>query len=108
MKSWIAAAYVVTTVGAAGHFAFGQGEGADNQIHSFAFLENLTMVIMPDGHGVRRQITDPAMNDMIMKNAKPMEAGMIFFMHDGKMYVTRDEHGPNGKMLSAMVMHPAK
>ena len=66
------------------------------------------MVIMPNGHGVRRQITDPALTDMIMQRAKPVETGMIFFMHDGKIYMTKDERGPAGRMLSAMIMHPAK
>ncbi len=66
------------------------------------------MVIIPSGQGVRRQIADPAMAGMIMKNAKPVGAGMIFFMHDGKMYMTKDGPEAGGRTLSAMIMHPAK
>jgi hypothetical protein len=96
------------TVAILGRLAFAQGEGADNQLHPFAFLENLSMVIMPDGHGVRSQITNPAMSDMILKNAKPVTTALVFFMHDGKLYMTKDERGPSGRMLSAMIMHPKK
>jgi hypothetical protein len=98
----------LATLGTIGHFAFGQGEGADNQIHSFAFLENLSMLVMPDGHAMRRQISDPAMTAMILKNAKPMKTGTILFMHDGTIYMARDERTSNGKMLSAMMILPAK
>ena len=108
MYRLIAVVCAVVTIVTVGNFAFGQGEGADNQLHPFAFLENLSMVIMPNGHGMRRQIVDPAMTDAIMKNAKPMAAGMIFFMHDGKMYMTKDEQVSGGRTLSAMIMHPAK
>ena len=37
-----------------------------------------------------------------------MQSGMIFFMHDGKVYMTKDARGPKGHMLSSMIMHPAK
>ena len=108
MKLQTTALLALGTVAILGRLAFAQVEGADNQLHPFAFLENLSMVIMPNGHGVRRQITDPAMSDMIMKTATPVNTGMIFFMHEGKLYMTKDERGPGGHMLSAMIMHPAK
>ena len=108
MKIQTTALLALGTVAILGRLAFAQGEGADNQLHPFAFLENLSMVIMPDGHGVRRQITDPAMSDMIMKNSTPVKAGMIFFEHGGKVYMTKDLRGPGGHMLSTMIMQPPK
>ena len=106
MRRLIPGTLALAALVTAGHLAYGQGDGADNQIHPFAFLESLTMVIMPDGRAMHRQITDPSMTAMIMKNAKPMTTGMILFMHDGKIYTARDERASNGKMLSAMIMQP--
>ncbi len=108
MNRWIAIILTLAVCGTVSQVAMSQGDGADNQVHSFAFLENLSMVLMPDGHSMRRQITDQATADMILKNAKPIKGGMIFFMHDGKIYMTKDEATAGGPMLSSVIMHPKK
>jgi hypothetical protein len=108
MKFLTTSILALAAIGTVSHFALGQGEGADNQLHPFAFLESLSMVIMPDGHAMRRQIADPAMAAMIMKDAKPMERGTILFMHNGKIYLARDTKTASGQMLSAVIMQPVK
>jgi hypothetical protein len=105
----VAMAIITASVaGPVGHVAFGQGEGADNQLHAFDFLENLSMVIMPDGHAVRRHIADPGTAETILKDARPMKKATILMMHDGRIYMVRDEQSAGGQMLSAMIMRPAR
>jgi hypothetical protein len=108
MNRWIAAIVTLGVIGTAGTLAFGQGEGADNQIHPFHFLENLSCLIGPDGTVTRRQISDPAVSAMILKSAKPMSANTIFFMHDGKIYMAKDVHTAGGQMLSSAIMNQPK
>jgi hypothetical protein len=47
---------------------------------------------------------DPAIREMMMKDAMPMTTGVMMMMHGGRMYTVTDKKMPNGKMLSDMVM----
>lgn len=61
------------------------------------------MVVMPDGESMMMD-ADMAIMEMAMKNATPVENGMIFFMQDGKMMMTQDMKMEDGKMMSESMM----
>ena len=62
--------------------------------------ENEFRVVMADGHTKTAMMTDMKMMDEIMKHAKPVASGEIFFMHNGKMYMVEDMKMADGHMLS--------
>ena len=66
--------------------------------------ENTIVLTNPNGRMVEMQMTDKAMQEMMLKDAMPMTAGVMMMMHGGKMYMVSDRKMPNGKMLSEMVM----
>ncbi len=61
------------------------------------------MVVMPDGKSMMME-SDMKMMDMAMKNATPVSEGMIFFMQDGKLMMTKDVKMEDGKMMSESMM----
>lgn len=62
--------------------------------------ENEFRVVMANGQTKTAMMTDAKMMDEIMKHAKPVAAGQVFFMHGGKMYQVEDMKMSDGKMLS--------
>jgi hypothetical protein len=62
-------------------------------------------MIMPSATGMLiTKPIDPAIREMMMKDAMPMTTGVMMMMHGGRMYTVTDKKMPNGKMLSDMVM----
>jgi len=61
------------------------------------------MVVMPDGQSMMMD-SDMKMMEMAMKNATPVTEGMIFYMQDGKMMMTKDMKMEDGKMMSESMM----
>lgn len=61
------------------------------------------MVVKPNGESMMFE-ADTAMMDEAMANAMPMEEGMIYFMQDGKMMMTKDTSTEGGKMMSDAMM----
>ncbi len=62
--------------------------------------ENEFRVVMANGQTKTAMMTDAKMMAEIMKTAKPVAAGQIFFMHNGKMYQVQDMKMSDGRMLS--------
>jgi hypothetical protein len=73
--------------------AFAQAEGG-------MMRENEFRVVMADGHTKAATMTDTKAMTEIMKHAKPVAAGQVFFMHNGKMYQVQDMKMPDGRWLS--------
>ncbi len=65
--------------------------------------EGQAMVVMPDGQTMMMD-SDMKMMEMAMKNATPVAEGMIFYMQDGKMMMTKDMKMEDGKMMSESMM----
>ncbi len=61
---------------------------------------SMVIVTMPNGAVTQKKITDATKAAMLMKDARPVTAGVILMMHDGKLYMTTDTKMANGKMLS--------
>ncbi len=76
---------------------------AEGQARS-ALTENTMLMTTPSGEVVQMNITDPAMKDLMMKDAMPMTDHVMMMMHGGKMYMVHDKKMPDGKMLSDMMM----
>ncbi len=76
--------------------AFAQAEGG-------MMRENEFRVVMADGHTKTAMMTDAKMMAEIMKHAKPVAGGQIFFMHGGKMYQVQDMKMSDGRWLSEHV-----
>jgi hypothetical protein len=86
----------LTLIGALAAPARAQGDGA-------IFMEG--QMIMPSATGMLiTKPIDPAIREMMMKDAMPMTTGVMMMMHGGRMYTVTDKKMPNGKMLSDMVM----
>ena len=71
-----------------------------------AFAQNISMelsdrqAIMIDTAGhVSRMNIGPKGHAMIMQNATRVQAGTIFYMSGGKLYMTRDRKMTGGQML---------
>ena len=71
-----------------------------------AFAQNISLElsdrqgIMIDTRGhVSRLNVGPRGHAMIMKHAAPVQAGTIFYMSGGKLYMTRDRKMTGGQML---------
>ncbi len=62
------------------------------------------MTILPSGETMMMDKMDKPMMEMAMKNAKPVKAGTIFMMNDGKMMMMEDMKMENGKMMSEEMM----
>lgn len=71
---------------------------------SWQLSDSMVIMTKPNGTVTQKKITDAATTAMLMKDAKPLAAGVIIMMHDGKMYMTTDTMMPNGKMLSDQAM----
>ncbi len=65
--------------------------------------DTLTMT-STSGKVMAMKMTDKAMADMMMKDAMPMNQGVMMMMHGGKMYTVQDKKMPDGKMLSEHMM----
>ncbi len=65
--------------------------------------DSQAMVIKPNGESMMFD-TDSAMMTEAMAAATPVEEGMIFFMQDGKMMMTKDTTMDGGKMMSDSMM----
>lgn len=88
----------VAFVGALASPAFAQGGGEGTM-----FMDETMLMATPNGAVVKKPM-DKAMQEMMMKEAMPMTAGVMMMMHDGKMYMVTDKKMSNGKMMSDMVM----
>ena len=66
--------------------------------------DNGAMMMSPTGQMMMTEKMDASMMEMAMKNAKPVEAGTLFFMSGGKMYMLQDMKMENGKMMSDQMM----
>ncbi len=108
MKFWSTTILGLALVGALASPAFTQGEGADAQLSDFQLTDGRVLVVTPSGEVVQRQITDAAMTKMMLKDAKPLEAGTVIFMRGKTMYMTPDRKMKSGRMLSDMVIHGPK
>ncbi len=62
--------------------------------------ENEFRIVMANGQTKTTMMTDAKAIDEIMKHAKPLAAGQVFFMHNGKTYMVEDMKMPDGRLLS--------
>ena len=76
-----------------------------------AFAQNISMeladrqAIMIDTAGhVSRMNVGPKGHAMIMKNATRVQAGTIFYMSNGHLYMTRDRRMTGGQMLHDLLV----
>ena len=75
--------------------AFAQGEG-----NSPPFPENGTIFFTANGNYARKTLSASELGMLMSAGAKPVAAGMLLTMHDGKFYMVEDHKMPSGKMLS--------
>jgi hypothetical protein len=66
-----------------------------------------TVFLFTDGKMVQMQVTDNAINAMMMKNFKPLKPGMMIYVSGGKLYIAADKRMRDGKMLSTEIFGAA-
>ena len=93
---------------ALGGAAQAQGDQPGQQVSNFQLMTGTVLVITPDGTVSRRSDVPPNMLDELMKEARPMPAGGIMFMHDNKLYATPDRRMEGGKTLSEAIARSRK
>jgi hypothetical protein len=99
MKVWTKTIASLALIGTFALPAFAQG-GAEGTM----FTNDTVLMVTPSGQIMRRQMTDAAMSEMMIKEATPMTAGTMIMMHGGKMYMLPDKKMSDGKMISEKMM----
>lgn len=107
MKVWKAVMLAAVLFGAVGSRAFAQGE-SPNQLTDFQLMVSRVLIVTPSGRVVMSPAASPETTEMLLKDAKPMEAGTLLLMHDGKVYMAPDRPAKNGEMMSKLLMSGGK
>ena len=71
---------------------------------SWKLTDSMVILTMPNGAVTQKKVTDASTSAMLMKEAKPLAAGVMIMMHDGRVYMITDTKMANGKMLSEQAM----
>ena len=93
---------------AIGGIAWAQGDQPGEQLSGFQLKTGTVLFVTPDGTVSRHSDVPPAMVSELMKDARPMPAGGIMFVQDGKLYATPDRRMENGTMLSEAIARSSK
>ena len=96
----LGAAFVATLCAS----AHAQGDSGSQQLSGFQLMNGGGIVISPTGSVAMRSV-DETIAGEIMRDARPMVAGSIVFMRDGKIYATSDRPMQAGTMLSDTISH---
>jgi hypothetical protein len=77
-----------------------------------AFAQNIALelsdrqaMMIDTGGKVSKMSLNDAGHRMMMKYAKPVKAGTIFYMSGGTLYMVQDRRMSNGEMLREMLIH---
>jgi hypothetical protein len=85
--------------------AYGQGEGADNQLNNCLMSNGTGLVVMPTRQVARRIVVDPAMSTSLVSSGAAMSAGTILLKEDDTVYIMRDRRTPTRKMFCETLIH---
>ena len=93
---------------ALGGIAWSQGDQPGQQLSNFQLRTGTVLFVTPSGTVSRHSDVPSEMLGELMKDARPMPAGGIMFVQDGKLYATPDRRMEGGTMLSEAIARSAK